>query len=140
MYLVNSRECIVTGFKLRSKFSSGLLVFGLLIAISASPISAQAATVKNGVTCKKINLKAKVGSKNYICGRNPYISPSKLTWMLRQCPQTYDLYTESKDQYDIFKDILNSAGAEGKAEADKLLKGISDLEILMKTKVCKRGM
>jgi hypothetical protein len=129
----------MTGLRFRIIVSSASLVFGLLLATSAYPISAQAATVKNGVACKKVNLKTKVGSKNYICGRNPYVFPTKLTWMLRQCPQTYDLYVESKDQYDIFKDILNSAGSEGKVEADKLLKGISDLEVLMKTKVCKKG-
>jgi hypothetical protein len=129
----------MTRLRLRLIVSSASLVFGLLLSTSTYPISAQAATVKNGIACKKINLKTKVGSKNYICGRNPYVSPTKLTWMLRQCPQTYDLYIESKDQYDIFKDILNSAGNEGKVEADKLLKGISDLEVLMKTKVCKRG-
>lgn len=130
----------MTGLRLRIIVLLASLISGLLLATSTSSISAQAATIKNGVACKKVNLKAKVGSKNYICGRNPYVSPTKLTWMLRQCPQTYALYTESKDQYDIFKDILNSAGTEGKVEADNLLKGILDLEILMKTKVCKRGV
>lgn len=129
----------MTRLRLRITVSTASLAFGLLLSTSTYPISAQAATVKNGIACKKINLKTKVGSKNYICGRNPYVSPTKLTWMLSQCPQTYALYIESKDQYDIFKDILNSAGNEGKVEADKLLKGISDLEVLMKTKVCKRG-
>jgi hypothetical protein len=59
--------------------------------------------------------------------------------MLRQCPQTYDLYVESKDQYEIFKDILNMGGDEGRAEANKLLAGINSLESLMKTQVCKKG-
>jgi hypothetical protein len=115
------------------------LVFGSLLATSTHPIAAQAATVKNGVVCKKANLKKKVGSKNYVCGKNPYVTPTKLTWMLRECPETYDLYIESKDQYDIFKDILNAAGTEGKVEADKLLAGISSLETLMKNQVCKKG-
>lgn len=115
------------------------LVFGSLLSTTIYPISAQAATVKNGVACKKVNLKTKVGSKNYVCGKNPYVTPTKLTWMLRECPKTYDLYIESKDQYEIFKDILNSAGSEGKVEADKLLAGISSLETLMKTGVCKKG-
>jgi len=110
----------------------------MFLSIPASNLS-QASTIKNGVSCAQADLKRKVGGKNYVCGKNPYVSPTKLTWMLRECPQTYDLYLESKDQYEIFKDILNSAGAEGKAEADKLLAGIRSLETLMKSQVCKRG-
>lgn len=121
------------------KLVMSAMILGSLMAATMPSISIQAATVKNGVACKKVNLKAKVGSKNYICGKNPYVTPTKLTWMLRQCPETYDLYIESKEQYDIFKDLLNSAGSEGKAEADKLLAGISSLETLMKNQVCKRG-
>lgn len=124
----------------RSKFFWITIISGVLVASSVNSFSTYAASVKNGVACKKANLKTKVGSRNYVCGKNPYASPTKLTWMLRECPQTYDLYMESKDQYEIFKDILNSAGSEGKAEAEKLLAGISSLETLMKTKVCKRGM
>lgn len=122
-----------------SKLAMIAMILGSLMAATMHSTSTQAATVKNGVACKKINLKAKVGSKNYICGKNPYVTPTKLTWMLRECPETYDLYIESKEQYDIFKDILNSAGTEGKAEAEKLLKGISSLETLMQNQVCKRG-
>jgi len=122
-----------------SKVAIIALVFGSLLATTTYSIAAQAAKVKNGVACSKANLKTKVGSKNYVCGKNPYVTPTKLTWMLRECPKTYDLYIESKDQYDIFKDILNSAGPEGKVEADKLLAGISSLETLMKTAVCKKG-
>jgi len=121
------------------KLVMSAMILGSLMAATMHSTSTQAAKVKNGVACKKINLKAKVGSKNYICGKNPYVTPTKLTWMLRQCPETYDLYIESKEQYDIFKDILNAAGTEGKAEADKLLTGINSLETLMKSQVCKRG-
>jgi hypothetical protein len=113
--------------------------FGLFLATASFVTTSSAATIKNGVMCKKVNQKAKSAGKNYVCGKNPYATPTKLTWMLRECPQTYELYADSKEQYEIFKDILSSAGAEGKVEADKLLKGISDLEVLMKTQVCKKG-
>jgi hypothetical protein len=112
---------------------------GLFLATTAFATTSNAATIKNGVACKKNNLKTKAGGKNYICGKNPYVTPTKLTWMLRECPETYDLYADSKEQYEIFKDILSSAGAEGKIEADKLIKGIGDLEVLMKSQVCKKG-
>ncbi len=123
----------------RFKSTWVLVIFAALFTSLINPISVHAATIKNGVSCAKADLKRKVGDKNYVCGKNPYLSPTKLTWVLRECPRTYDLYLESKDQYEIFKDILNSAGAEGKAEADKLLAGISSLETLMKSQVCKRG-
>jgi hypothetical protein len=115
------------------------VALGLMLSTSPAITSAEASAIKNGVACKKSGQTANSGSKRYVCGRNPYVTPSKLTWMLRQCPQTFQLYADAKDQYEIFKDILSSSGAEGKAEAEKLLKGISDLEVLMKTQVCKRG-
>ena len=112
---------------------------GLFLATTAFSTASNAAIIKNGVACKKNNLKTKAGGKNYVCGKNPYVTPTKLTWMLRECPETYELYADSKEQYEIFKDILSSAGAEGKIEADKLVKGIGDLEVLMKSQVCKKG-
>jgi hypothetical protein len=115
------------------------IVLGLLLSTTSVISSAEAATIKNGVSCKKSGQTTKTGSKRYVCGKNPYVTPSKLTWMLRECPQSYELYVESKEQYEIFKDILASSGTEGQAEASKLLKGISDLEELMKNQVCKKG-
>jgi len=115
------------------------LVFSLILSSTSMISLAQSASIKNGVACKKSGQTAKSGAKRYVCGKNPYLQPKKLTWMLRECPQTYDLYVDSKEQYEIFKDILSSAGTEGKVESDKLLKGIADLEALMKTEVCKRG-
>lgn len=123
----------------RSKSVFTSLVLGLVFSSTSYSISAQAVTVKNGVSCKKAGLKAKVNGKNYVCGKNPYLTPTKLTWMLSECPKTYDLYSESRDQYEIFKDILIMGGDEGKAEANKLLAGINSLESLMKTEVCKKG-
>ena len=127
--------------KVSNKVKASVLAatFGLFLATTSFTTSANAATVKNGVACKKLGQKTKSGSKTYYCEKNPYVTPTKNTWTLTQCPQTYELYADSKEQYEIFKDILSSAGAEGKVEADKLLKGISDLEVLMKTQVCKKG-
>jgi hypothetical protein len=135
---------VKVGFKMvkgSNKVRASVLAatFGLLLATTSFTTSANAATIKNGVTCKKAGLKTKSGGKSYVCDKNPYVTPTKLTWTLTQCPQTYELYADSKDQYEIFQGILASAGPEGKAQADALLKGISDLEVLMKTQVCKRG-
>ena len=99
------------------------LTLGLLLSTTSVITAAEAATIKNGVACKKDGLKTKSGSKNYVCGKNPYVSPTKLTWMLTSCPQANELYIEAKDQYGIFKDIL-SASPEGIAELANLHQSI----------------
>ena len=114
------------------------LTLGLLLSTTSVITAAEAATIKNGVACKKNGLKTKSGSKNYVCGKNPYVTPTKLTWMLTSCPQANDLYIEAKDQYGIFKDIL-SASPEGIAELANLQKSMDSLDTLMKTQVCKKG-
>lgn len=111
----------------------------ILLTASSFTVSAEAVTIKNGVTCKKSGSATKVGSKRYVCGKNPYVTPTKLTWMLRSCPEAYDLYLEAKDQYGIFKDILSSS-PEGLTELANLQKSMDSLDVLMRTKVCKRGM
>lgn len=124
-----------------SKLFKSLVVatsLGLLITSSTFITTSNAATVKTGTTCKKAGLKTKVGSKNYVCGKNPYVTPTKLTWMLTGCPEAYDLYIEAKDQYDIFKDVLSSS-PEGAAELSNLQKSMNSLDTLMKNQVCKRG-
>ena len=112
--------------------------FGLFLATTSFATSANAVTIKNGVTCKKDGLKGKAGSKRYVCGKNPYVTPTKLTWMLTSCPEAYDLYVEAKDQYGIFKDILSSS-PDGLAELANLQKSMDSLDALMKTQVCKKG-
>jgi len=126
--------------KSSSKLKSAVLAttLGLLLATTSFITTSNAATVKNGVACKKAGQKTKVGKKNYVCGNNPYVAPTKLTWMLTGCPEAYDLYIEAKDQYGIFKDILSSS-PEGMAELGNLQKSMDSLDALMKTQVCKRG-
>ena len=122
----------------RAKPAVLAVALGLLLSTTSVITSAEAATIKNGVSCKKSGLTGKAGSKRYECGKNPYVTPTRLTWMLTSCPQAYDLYIEAKDQYGIFKDIL-SASPEGLAELANLQKSMDSLDTLMKTKVCKRG-
>jgi len=116
------------------------LTLGLLLSTTSVITVAEAATVKikNGVACKKSGQKAKTGKKNYVCGKNPYVTPTKLTWMLTSCPEAYGLYVDAKDQYGIFKDIL-STSPEGIAELGNLQKSMDSFDTLMKTSVCKKG-
>ena len=127
-------------FKASNKVRASVLAatFGLLLATTSFATSANAVTIKNGVTCKKDGLKGKAGSKRYVCGKNPYVTPTKLTWMLTSCPEAYDLFIEAKDQYGIFKDILSSS-PDGLAELANLQKSMDSLDALMKTQVCKKG-
>jgi hypothetical protein len=134
---------VKVGFKMvkaSNKVRASVLAatFGLLLTTTSFATSANAVTIKNGVTCKKDGLKGKAGSKLYVCGKNPYVTPTKLTWMLTSCPDAYDLYIEAKDQYGIFKDILSSS-PDGLAELTNLQKSMDSLDVLMKTKVCKKG-
>ena len=131
------------GFKMlkaSNKLRASVLVatFGLFLANTSFTATANAATVKNGVTCKKMGQKTKSGSKTYYCEKNPYVTPTKNTWTLAACLDANDLYIEAKDQYDTFKDILSSA-PDGLAELANLQKSTDSLVVLMKTKVCKKG-
>ena len=143
MLFLASKHRVKVGFKMvkvSSKVRASVLAaaFGLLLTTTSFATSANAVTIKNGVTCKKDGLKGKAGSKRYVCGKNPYVTPTRLTWMLTSCPQAYDLYIEAKDQYGIFKDVLSSS-PDGLAELANLQKSMDSLDVLMKTKVCKRG-
>ena len=125
----------------QSKWVKGVIIvttFGFFIAITSFTSPANAATVKNGVACKKLGQKTKSGIKTYYCEKNPYVTPTKNTWTLASCLDANDLYIEAKDQYDSFKDIL-SGSPEGLTELGNLQKSIDSLTVLMKTKVCKKG-
>ena len=113
--------------------------FGLFLATTSYATSANAATVKNGVACKKLGQKTKSGSKTYYCEKNPYVTPTKNTWTLSSCLDANDLYIEAKDQYEVFKDIL-SASPEGVTELGNLQKSMDSLIVIMKTQTCKKGI
>ena len=126
--------------KVSNKVRASVLVatFGLFLATTSYATSANAATIKNGVACKKMGQKTKSGSKTYYCEKNPYVTPTKKTWTLSSCLDANDLYIEANDQYGIFKDIL-SGSPEGVTELGNLQKSADSLLVLMKTKVCKKG-
>jgi hypothetical protein len=125
--------------------------FGLFLATTSFAVTANAATVKNGVSCKKSGLKTKVGSKNYVCGRNPYITPTKLTWMLSTCKQAQDLLIQLKDVeaslisqatiygYRTLTELGNVLGGQEKKDIDELVKSVADAESAMKNNLCRRG-
>ena len=111
---------------------------GLFLATSVvSPASA--ATTKTGTSCKKAGQTVKVGKKVYVCGKNPFVTPTKNTFMLKACYDGYDVYLQAKDGYDSYKDLAPLIGAEGQAQLDELKKSMDSIYSTLKMKACKRG-
>jgi len=125
--------------------------FGLFLATTAFATTANAATVKNGVSCSKTGAKTTVGKKNYVCGYNPYITPTKRTWMLADCKLSNDLLIQLKDAeenmlmqanifgYKTLTDLGNALGGQEQKDVNELVKSITDSEAVMKNTLCKKG-
>ena len=125
----------------RKRFTAYVLLPLLLVSINIAinPSAASAAKISNGVVCAKSKATTKVGSKTYVCAKNPFLKPTKLTWTLRQCLSANALRKDALEQYETWKDLAKLAGPEGDAVLADLQKSISDLENTMKNEVCKRG-
>ena len=111
---------------------------GLFLATSVVT-PASAATIKTGSACTKAGSTKKVGSKTYVCGKNPFVTPTKNTFMLKACFDGYDVYLQAKDGYDSYKDLAPLIGAEGQAQLDQLKKSMDSIYSTLRTKACKRG-
>jgi hypothetical protein len=122
---------------------------GLFLATSVVT-PASAATVKTGSACKKVGQTVKVGSKTYVCGKNPIVTPTKNTYMLRACRDTNTLYRTVKSAYDdmleqanIFgyktlTDLGNALGGQEKKDLDALEKTIVDSQAAL-ARQCRLG-
>ena len=122
---------------------------GLFLAASVIT-PASAATVKTGSACKKAGQVMKVGSKTYVCGKNPVVTPTKNTYMLKACRDTNNLYRTVKSAYDdmleqanIFgyktlTDLGNALGGKEKIELDSLEKTIVDSQAAL-ARQCRKG-
>ena len=122
---------------------------GLFLA-TAVVTPASAATIKTGTACKKAGQSVKVGSKTYVCGKNPYVTPTKNTYMLKACRDTNALYRTVKSAYDdmleqanIFGyktlvDLGNALGGQEQKDLDTLEKTITDTQALL-AKQCRKG-
>ena len=111
---------------------------GLFLATSVVT-PASAATTKTGSACTKAGSTKKVGSKTYVCGKNPFVTPTKNTFMLKACYDGYDVYLQAKDGYDSYKDLAPLIGAEGQAQLDELKKSMDSIYSTLQTKACKKG-
>jgi hypothetical protein len=125
--------------------------FGLFLSTTAFATTANAVTVKNGVACSKTGAKTKVGKKNYVCGYNPYITPTKRTWMLADCKLSNDLLVQLKDAeenmlmqanifgYKTLTELGDALGGQEQKDVNELVKSITDSQAVMKNTLCKKG-
>ena len=122
---------------------------GLFLATSVIT-PASAATIKTGTACKKAGQTVKVGSKTYVCGKNPVLTSTKNTYMLKACRDTNALYVTVKSAYDdmleqanIFgyktlTELGNALGGQEKIELENLDKTIADAQAAL-ARQCRRG-
>ena len=139
--------------KSSSKLKSAVLAttLGLFLATTSFVTTSNAATVKNGVACKKAGLKTKAGSKKYVCAKNPYVKPTKLTWMLSTCKQAGSLLAQAREAeemmlmqatifgYKSLTELGTALGGQEQKDIDDLIKTITDGEAAMKNTLCKKG-
>jgi hypothetical protein len=122
---------------------------GLFLATSVVTPAA-AATIKTGTSCKKAGQTVKVGKKTYVCGKNPIVTPTKNTYMLKACRDTNSLYRTVKSTaddmleqannfgYATLVDLGNALGGQEKIDLETLEKTIADTQGLL-AKQCKKG-
>jgi hypothetical protein len=127
------------------------LTLGLLLSTTSVMTAAEAAKVKNGVACKKSGQKTKTGKKNYVCGKNPYVKPTKLTWLLSTCKQAGSLLAQAREAeemmlsqatifgYKSLTELGTALGGQEQKDIDDLIKTITDGEAAMKKTLCKKG-
>ena len=116
---------------------------GLFLATSVvSPASA--ATTKTGTSCTKEGKTLKVGKKVYVCGKNPFVTPTKNTWALKTCLEGYDSYISIKD--DLIPQAMDMLGLLGgadkitqQAEIDTMTSDNVLVLAALQSKWCKKG-
>ena len=118
-------------------------VLGLFLATSVVT-PASAATIKTGTSCAKEGSVKKVGKKVYLCGKNPFVTPTKNTWALKTCLEGYDSYVSIKD--DLIPQAMDMLGLLGgadkitqQAEIDKMTSDNVLVLAALKSKWCKKG-
>jgi len=115
------------------------LLSSLLFLFSFAVPIANSAQIKNGVSCSTLGAKTSIGSKMYVCAKNPYVKPSMKTWTLKKCTNAYKMWKGARKQYEDWEDIAKLAGPEGEKTLQDLQTSIMELETIMKNEVCKKG-
>ena len=113
-------------------------VMALFLGTSVVSAPAQAATVKSGQSCKKLNAKTTVSFKGdkyvYNCVKNPYYLKTKLTWTLQECLTAIKEEKTSKADYTKQK----SGGAS--ADTLDMYQQLIDMAVELRKMSCAKGI
>ena len=121
---------------------------GLFLATSVIT-PASAATIKTGTACKKAGQTVKVGKKTYVCGKNPVVTPTRNTYMLKTCSDISKNYALVRPTYDDMLELAknnnltlpelgNVVGGTDKKFIDDLIAAVDEAQARMPI-ACKRG-
>ena len=121
---------------------------GLFLATSVVT-PASAATIKTGTACKKAGQTVKVGKKTYVCGKNPVVTPTRNTYMLKTCSDISKNYALVRPTYDDMLELAknnnltlpelgNVVGGTDKKFIDDLIAAVDEAQARMPI-ACKRG-
>jgi hypothetical protein len=122
---------------------------GLFLATSVVT-PASAATIKTGSACKKAGQTVKVGKKVYVCGKNPIVTPTRNTYMLKACSDiskglaavrpTYDEMLELAKNNNLatLTDLGNVVGGSEKKFIDDLVAVVERAQVRIPVD-CRKG-
>jgi hypothetical protein len=119
---------------------------------SVSKMTKTAAKAKPALIALTLGLLLSTTSvKNYVCGKNPYVKPTKLTWLLSTCKQAGSLLAQAREAeemmlsqatifgYKSLTELGTALGGQEQKDIDDLIKTITDGEAAMKKTLCKKG-
>jgi hypothetical protein len=79
---------------MRKLAALGVALIAVAGILTAAPASA--ATISNGVACKKLNQSTTVSGRKYKCAKNPLSTSTKLTWLSNDCLLSANSYVKAK--------------------------------------------
>ena len=122
--------------KVLSAAAVAVLTIATFSAISTAP--ANAAVVKNGQSCKKLNAKTSYTVKKtkfeYSCVKNPYLFKTRLTWTVKEC------LTAIKEEKTSRKDMATQKAAGLDEATLGTYQLLVDMAVDLRDLACARGV
>ena len=113
-------------------------VMALFLGTSVVSAPAQAATVKSGQSCKKINAKTTVNYKGdkyvYNCVKNPYYLKTKLTWTLQEC------LTAIKEEKSSKAELAAEKARNPLSSSAEMYQQLLDMAVELRKMSCAKGI
>ena len=117
----------------------------LLLSVALIASVAQAATApKAGSVWKYVGQTITAGGKKYTCSKNPYVSPTKLTWTQNDCLEVYKGWKDIEmNMIPEAKGMLPNLSGQDLTDQENLIaeyqKNNAQLLKNMQTRLCKKG-